>query len=410
MTESIVAPLIPPDPTNPRFAADPEAVYGPIRARAPVWWWEEGRGWLVTGHAPFVEAARHDDLLIDRRLWEHYEAPTDPIARAMEDRLDDALPMMADVPHDRVRGLLGKAFTPRAVAGLEPTIRAILEELIEGIRPKGRFDLVSDLANWYPIRVISRMFGIPPNSEREALFKQYADVFVRSVNPFLSAEERARSARVQVKFLDLVLEVVEEHRAHPGDDLLSALIAAEEEGDRLSTPELLNLVLGLIMAGTETTASAVAIGMYDLLRHPDQAKIFRDDPNVRENAVLELLRVGTGIQIERFARRDLELAGVPIRKGQMVLASMHAAHHDPAVFPDPNRLDLRRDLKELAVFGGGRHFCLGTQLAKLELRIAYSALIDGLPGLRLAVPTAEIEITCDNRRSVVSLPLEFDAT
>ena len=203
---------------------------------------------------------------------------------------------------------------------------------------------------------------------------------------------------------------MEEHRAHPGDDLLSALIAAEEEGDRLSTPELLNLVLGLIMAGTETTASAVAIGMYDLLRHPDQAKIFRDDPNVRENAVLELLRVGTGIQIERFARRDLELAGVPIRKGQMVLASMHAAHHDPAVFPDPNRLDLRRDLKELAVFGGGRHFCLGTQLAKLELRIAYSALIDGLPGLRLAVPTAEIEITCDNRRSVVSLPLEFDAT
>lgn len=408
MAEPVTTPLVQPDPTDAQFAADPEAVYGPIRARAPVWWWEEARGWLVTGHAPFVEASRHDDLVIDRRLWEHYEAPTDPIALAMEDRLDEALPMMADGPHDRVRGLLGKAFTPRAVARLEPSIREILGELIEGLRPKGRFDLVADLANWYPIRVISRMFGIPPNSEREARFKQYADVFVRSVNPFLSAEERARSARVQLKFFELVAEVVEEHRADPRDDILSALITAEEDGDRLSTPELLNLVLGLIMAGTETTASAVAVGMYELLRHPDQLEVFREDPSVRANAVLELLRVGAGLQIERFARRDLEIAGVPIRKGQMVVASLYAAHHDPAVFPDPETLDLRRDLKELAVFGGGRHFCLGTQLAKLELQIAYSTLIDGLPGLRLAVPATEIEITCDNRRSVVSLPLEFD--
>ncbi|NQZ99343.1 MAG: cytochrome P450 [Myxococcales bacterium] len=362
----------------------------------------------MTGHAPFVEASRHDDLVIDRRLWEHYEAPTDPVALAMEDRMDEALPMMADQPHDRVRGLLGKAFTLRAVAGLEPSIRSILGELIDGIRPKGRFDLVADLANWYPVRVISRMFGIQPNSEREALFNQYADVFVRSVNPFLPAEERARSARVQAKFLELVSEVVEEHRANPRDDLLSALISAEEDGDRLSTSELMNLMLGLIMAGTETTASAVAIGMFDLLRNPDQVAVFREDPSVRANAVLELLRLGAGLQIERFARRDLEIGGVPIRKGQMVVGSMYAAHHDPTVFPDPKRLDLRRDLKELAVFGGGRHFCLGTQLAKLELETAYSTLIDGLPGLRLAVPETEVEITCDNRRTVVSLPLEFD--
>ena len=270
MAEPVATPLIQPDPTDAQFAADPEAVYGPIRARAPVWWWEEARGWLVTGHAPFVEASRHDDLVIDCRLWEHYEAPTDPIALAMEDRLDEALPMMADGPHDRVRGLLGKAFTPRAVARLEPSIREILGELIEGLRPKGRFDLVAALANWYPIRVISRMFGIPPNSEREARFKQYADVFVRSVNPFLAAEERARSARVQLKFFELVAEVVEEHRTNSRDDILSGLIAAEEDGDRLSTPELLNLVLGLIMAGTETTASAVAVGMFELLRHPAQ--------------------------------------------------------------------------------------------------------------------------------------------
>ncbi len=138
-------------------------------------------------------------------------------------------------------------------------------------------------------------------------------------------------------------------------------------------------------------------------------EVFREDPSVRENAVLELLRVGAGLQIERFARRDIEIGGVPIRKGQMVVGSLYAAHHDPAVFPDPKSLDLRRDLKELAVFGGGRHFCLGTQLAKLELRIAYSTLIDGFSGLRFAVPEADIEITCDNRRSVVSLPLEFDA-
>ena len=399
---------IPPDPRDPRFAADPEAVYGPIRERAPVWWWEGARGWLVTGHAEFVEASRHDDLVIDRRLWEHYEVPADPVARAMEARMDEALPMMPNGPHDRVRGLLGKAFTPRAVAGLEPEIREILEELLTGLKPRGGFDLVADLSDWYPIRVISRMFGIPPNSEREARFKTYADVFIRSVDPFLSPAERASTARSQVEFLELVSEVVEEHRSDPRDDMLSALIAAEQDGDRLSTSELLNLVLGLIMAGTETTAGAVGVGMYELLRNPDQLEIFRTDPSVRDNAVLELLRVGSGFQIERFARRDLTVGGTTVRKGQMVVTSSFAAHHDPAVFPDPQKIDVRRDLKEVAVFGGGRHFCLGAQLARLELRIAYSTLVDTLPGLRLAVPASEVEFTHDNRRLVRSLPLAFD--
>ena len=400
--------LIPPNPKDPAFLADPEATYGPIREHAPVWWWEEARGWLVTGHAPFVEASRHDDLVIDRRLWEHYEPPTDPVAIAMEERMDEALPMMPDAAHDRIRGLLSRAFTPRAVAGLEPEIREILGELIGGLRPKGHFDLVSDLAAWYPTRVISRMFGIPPNSDREALFKQYADVFVRSVTAFLTPEERERSARSQLEFLGLVQEVVEERRADPGDDILSALITVEQDGDRLSTSELLNLMLGLIMAGTETTATAVAIGMYELLRHPDPLELFRSDESVRDNAVLELLRVGPGLHIERFARCDLEIGGVAIRQGQMVLGAQHAAHHDPAVFAKPNELDLRRDLRELAVFGGGRHFCLGSQLAKLELRIAYSELVDQLPGLRLAVPADEVELASDNRRSVVALPVEFD--
>ena len=408
MTEPVAIRFAQPDPGDRRFAADPEAVYGTIREHAPVWWWEEARGWLVTGHGPFVEASRHDDLVVDRRLWEHYEAPTDPIARAMEDSMDQALPMMQNAAHDRVRGLLSKAFTPRAVAGLEPSIREILDELVDELRPRGQFDLVGDLAAWYPTRVISRMFGIAPNSDREARFKRYADVFIRSVNTFLPPDERAAAARVQLEFFGLVTEVVEEHRAQPSDDILSALIAAEEDGDRLSSAELLNTVMGLIMAGTETTSSAIAMGMYELLRHPDQLEIVRDDPGVRDNAVLELLRVGAGLQIERFARRDLEIGGVSIRKGQMVIGSLYAAHRDPAVFPDPLTLDVRRDLKELAVFGGGRHFCLGTQLAKLELRIAYEALVDTLPGLRLAVPEGDIEITCDQRRSVVALPVEFD--
>ena len=165
--------------------------------------------------------------------------------------------------------------------------------------------------------------------------RKYADVFVRSVTAFLTPEERERSARSQLEFLGLVQEVIEERRGDPGQDILSALITAEQDGDRLSTSELLNLMLGLIMAGTETTATAVSIGMYELLRHPDALELFRTDESVRDNAVLELLRVGPGLHIERFARCDLEIGGVTIRKGQMVLGAQHAAHHDPAVFTRP---------------------------------------------------------------------------
>ena len=410
MSEPSALDAVQPNPLDPRFVADPEAVYGPIRETAPVWWWEEGRAWLVTGYAAFVEAIRHPELSMDRRLWEHYEPPRDPVALEMDAQMDLALPFMPEEPHTRVRSLVSKAFTPRAVSGLEPLIRGILQELIDGIQPRDHFDFVPELAHRYPTRVISRMLGIEPRSDREATFKEYSDVFIASVSPFLTAEERVRIAAVQARFMALVAEVVEEHRADPRDDMLSRLIAVEEEGERLSNPELLSLVFGLIMAGSETTANTVATGVHLLLTNPEQLAIYRAEPGQRGNAVLELLRIGApGYGTTRYARRDIELAGVPIRKGQLIISSMLAAHFDPSVFPEPRRVDFRRDLRDQAIFGSGTHFCLGAQLAKLELETAYTTVFDELPGLRLANPEREIVYAPHPTvRGPAALPVAFD--
>lgn len=409
MSEALEAEAVPPSPLDPRFVADPEAVYGPIRAETPVWWWEGGHAWLVTRYDAFVETLRHPDVTMDFRLWEHHQPATDPVAVEMEKQMDVAIPFMPKDAHDRVRRLVSRAFTPRAVAALEPMIRNILNELIDDVRPRGAFDAVSDITQKYPTRVISRMIGIPPDSEREVLFKQYSDIFIASVSPLISSEERNEIGRVQAKFMALVTEVIDEHRANPRDDMLSALIEVEEEGERLSIRELQALIFGLIMAGSETTANAVGIGLFTLLTHPEQLAAFRDDPGCRDNAVLELLRFhGPGYHSSRVALRDLEIAGVPVRKGQLVLAGILASHWDPDAFADPLRLDFDRDLREQSVFGSGEHFCLGAQLARLELLTAYTTLFDALPELRLTVPASEIGFRAHPTiRGVESLPLAF---
>lgn len=410
MSQPISPEWVQPNPMDPRFVADPEAVYGPIRERSAVWWWEEGTAWLITGYPQFVEVIRHPDLVMDRRYWEHYEAPTDPVARAMEDQLDLALPMMGGEAHTRIRSLVSKAFTPRAVAGLAPLIHGILNELIEEVRPKGRMEFVAEFAHRYPTRVISRMLGIPPNSEREVQFKAYSDVFVASVSPYLAAGERREIAQVQARFLALVDEVIEEHRAVSRDDMLSRLIAVEEAGDRLSNPELVALVFGLIMAGSETTANAVGSGLHALLTHPEQLALYRSEPAVRDNAVLELIRFNPpGYGSSRYAKRDVTIDGVEVKRGQLLIASLPAAHYDPAYFPEPRRLDLRRDLREQALFGSGAHFCLGAQLARLELETAFSMLFGSLPGLRLESCGEDIVYAPHPTiRGPAALPVLFD--
>jgi len=407
--DGIPSPAI--NPLDPAFARDPYPLYARLRAHDPIHRDEAMNAWIVTSFDAFVAIVQDARFSLDIREWEAFEAPTHPDLlrfRAIDDATLFALPQ---VDHRRVRRLVSKAFTPRAVLRLAPMIESIVDECLARVRPAGRLDLVSDFAMSFPTQVVSRLIGIPANSGRELRFKQLADVMIAQASPLLPMDEKIAAVPLLDELYRLIDECIAERRRAPQDDILSALIHAEEAGKRLSREELLALVGGLISAGSETTASALVLGMRELLHRPDPLARFRAEPQIRSNAAEELLRHQMpGYFTMRVALEDVPIQGHTIRRGQLVLPSIAAAHRDPARFPEPDRIDLGRDLSESALFGRGPHSCLGVQLARLELSIAYGKLVDELPGLRLACGYDQVTFARHPIiRSIVSLPLVFDA-
>jgi cytochrome P450 len=409
MIDGIPSPAI--NPLDPACARDPYPLFARLREHDPIHRDEVMNAWLVTGFDAFVAIMQDPRFSLDIREWEAFEAPTHPDLLRFRDINDASLFALPQVDHRRVRRLVSKAFTPRAVRSLEPVIHSIVDECFARVRAAGRMDLVSDLAVFFPTYVISRLIGIPANSRRELRFKQLADVSIAQGSPLVPMSEKIAAAPLLDEFYGLIDECIAERRQAPQDDILSALIHAEEEGKRLSREELLSLVSGLISAGSETTASALVLGLRELLHRPDQLAAFRAQPELRANAAAELLRHQMpGYFTMRIALEDVAIGGRTIRRGQLVLPSIAAAHRDPARFPDPDRVDIARDLSEVAVFGRGPHSCLGAQLARLELSTAYAKLVDELPGLRLARGYDEVPFALHPViRSIASLPLEFDA-
>jgi cytochrome P450 len=407
--DGIPSPAI--NPLDPACARDPYPLYARLRAHDPIHRDEAMNAWIVTSFDAFVAIVQDARFSLDIREWEAFEAPTHPDLlrfRAIDDATLFALPQ---VDHRRVRRLVSKAFTPRAVLRLAPMIESIVDECLARVRPAGRLDLVSDFAMSFPTQVVSRLIGIPANSGRELRFKQLADVMIAQSSPLLPMHEKIAAVPLLDELYRLIEECIEERRRAPQDDILSALIQAEEAGKRLSREELLALVGGLISAGSETTASAFVLGMRELLHRPDALARFRAEPEIRSNAAEELLRHQMpGYFTMRVALEDVAIQGRTIRRGQLVLPSIAAAHRDPARFPEPDRVDVGRDLSESALFGRGPHSCLGVQLARLELSIAYGKLVDELPGLRLGCGYDEVTFARHPIiRSIVSLPLAFDA-
>lgn len=410
MIDGIPSPAI--NPLDPACARDPYPLFARLREHDPIHRDDVMNAWLVTGFDAFVAIMQDPRFSLDIREWEAFEAPTHPDLLRFRDINDASLFALPQVDHRRVRRLVSKAFTPRAVRSLEPVIHSIVDECFARVRAAGRMDLVSDLAVFFPTYVISRLIGIPANSRRELRFKQLADVSIAQGSPLVPMSEKIAAAPLLDEFYGLIDECIAERRQAPQDDILSALIHAEEEGKRLSREELLSLVSGLISAGSETTASALVLGLRELLHRPDQLARFRAQPELRANAAEELLRHQMpGYFTMRIALEDVAIDGRTIRRGQLVLPSIAAAHRDPARFPDPDAVDIARDLSEVAVFGRGPHSCLGAQLARLELSTAYAKLVDELPGLRLGCGYDEVPFALHPViRAIASLPLEFDAS
>lgn len=375
------------DPWSPAFVADPYPAYAELRSRGPVHYYEPTRQWLVPHYAD-VSA-----LLRDRRLgrtylhrFTHEEFGRTPLPAAHEPfhTLNDNGMLDLEAPdHTRIRRLVSKAFTPRTVERLVPTVERLAAELVAGVRDAGGGDLLAEVAEPLPVAVIAEMLGIPA-ADRGLLRPWSADICgMFELNP--SEETAARAVRASVEFSAYLRELIAERRTSPGDDLISALIAAYEEGDRLSEQEMISTCVLLLNAGHEATVNTTANGWWTLFRHPDQLAALRADHTLLSTAVEELLRYDTPLQMfERWVLDDIEIDGTVIPRGSELALLFGSANRDPAKFEDPDTLDLARADNPHLTFGAGIHYCLGAPLARIELAASFGELLREAPTMKIA--------------------------
>ena len=309
--------------------------------------------------------------------------------------------------HTRLRRLVSKAFTPRMIEGLRPLIVRLVDEHLDAVAEAGRMDVIADLAFPLPFTVISEMLGMPA-ADRDQL-RDWSHAIVKLLDPVITEEEISEAFESSDAMTDHVHEVIDWKREHPADDLLTALIRAEEDGDRLSPDELRDQVVLLFIAGHETTVNLIGNGTFALLRHPDQLTRWRDDPGLDANAVDELLRYDSPVQFSRrITVEPLEIAGRTIPARTFVLAGLASANRDPANWgPTADELDLGRvDANQHVAFGSGTHFCLGAALARLEGQVAIGRLIRRFPDLVVADPGPAWNGRL-NLRGLERLPITF---
>ncbi|MCT7351236.1 cytochrome P450 [Streptomyces sp. 15-116A] len=374
------------DPWDPAFLADPYPAYAELRARGRVHYFEPTNQWLVPHHAD-VSA-----LLRDRRLGRTYlhrftheefgRTPPPPEHEPFHTLNDHGMLDLEPPDHTRIRRLVSKAFTPRTVERLKPYVERLAGELVDGLVEAGGGDLLRDVAEPLPVAVIAEMLGIP-EADRGPLRPWSADICgMYELNP--SQEAAAKAVRASVEFSDYLRELIAERRKEPGDDLISGLIAAHDEDDRLTEQEMISTCVLLLNAGHEATVNATVNGWWALFRNPDQLAALRADHSLIPSAVEELMRYDTPLQLfERWVLDEIEIDGTVIPRGAEIAMLFGSANHDPAVFADPARLDLtRRDNPHIS-FSAGIHYCIGAPLARIELAASMGALLKKAPNLTL---------------------------
>jgi cytochrome P450 len=391
------------NPMDPEFLADPYPTYHRLRAEDPV------------HHSPlgFWVLTRYEDVaavLRDARFIK------EPLAALVAARFGAEVPrgvglsmLDRDPPdHTRLRSLVSKAFTPRVVEGLRPRIQAIVDELIARAEPAGSMDLIEEFAYPIPVNVICEMMGVPVRDHER--FKGWSLDIARGLDSIWlppDSEIPRRSAAARHAISDYFRELIAQRRSSPRGDLLSALIAAEEAGDKLNEEELLATCILILIAGHETTVNLIGNGVLALLRHPAELSRLRATPGLITSAVEELLRYDGPVQrTARVASADATIGGHTIRQGDMVMPFIGAADRDPAQFRDPDRLDLSRADNRHIAFGWGIHFCLGAPLARVEGQIAIDTLVRRLPRLALVGDSVEYRQSL-TLRGLKTLPVKF---
>jgi cytochrome P450 len=371
------------NPLDPAFIADPYPFYRRLRETAPVFKTPQGL-WLIT---------RHDDVafaLRDKRFGKDFvgnlERRYGDLARMNEPAIANLgrTMLVLDPPdHTRLRGLVTKAFTARRVADMRPRIKAQVDAQLDRVIDKGEMDVMRDLAHRLPVIVICDMLGIP--EDHRAPFLAGSNVSGRILEPVPMSREELDQANRNIQMANVYFnQLCDLRRREPKDDLTTELVRAEEAGDKLSAEELQANIGLLFGAGHETTTNLIGNGLLALHRNPDQWERLKADPSLIPNAVEELLRYDSSVQITgRVTNTEVEIGGVTLGATENVIALLGAANHDPAQYPDPDRLDVGRTNVRPLSFGGGIHYCLGAQLARLEAELVFTALVERLPNIEL---------------------------
>jgi cytochrome P450 enzyme len=395
------------NPFDPSYDRDPYPTYERLRREHPVYYWPAANAFLLS---------RHEDVhatLLDPRMsthfleWDFLRPRLSLIQGTSAHRLlASALLNVSPRDHARLRKLTNPVFTPRNVERLRPVVQDEVDVLLSGVGRSDTFDIVAGLAEPFPRRTLEIMLGIP--SEHTGELQRFGTAVSDLLFPWLSDAEFAEHIACIERNVRFFETLIAERRAAPGDDLLSAMVCTEDLGDQLAVDELLAFIAALVTGGSETTVHAICFAVYDLLRHPDQAKLLREDPSLFKNAFDETLRFNNfgKLGVLRFPTEDIEIRGVTIRKGQCVYAMLGSALRDPDAFPNPDVFDIRRDQSKNLTFGLGPRYCIGAAVARLEAQVVLATLLARFPDIRLASePTFQIRHPF--MRKMSSLPVRI---
>ncbi|MGY0055567.1 cytochrome P450 family protein [Streptomyces sp. LZ34] len=391
---------------DPAFVADPFPFYRQLREDGPV------RRAVIAGGLDAWLVMPYEDCLAalsDPRLSSDVCQGSDPRLRrrmpVVERKSLVSNMLRADPPdHTRLRRLVSQAFTARRVAELRPRVQEIADGLLDVVASAGRADLIEDFALPLPVTVISELLGVP-TADRHEFQRWMDDLILRGAEP----PDPAVVERAWRQMHSYLTGLLAAKRARPGDDLLSALITARDEQQRLAEEELVSMAFLLLAAGYITTVNLIGGGIAALLAHPDQLRMLREDPALMPDAIEEFLRYDGPVSpgIARFAREDLSIAGVAIPRGATVLVASAMADRDAAHFPDPDRLDITRGDSAHLAFGHGIHYCLGASLARMEGQVAIGTVLRRLSRLALSVSPGELRWRPSGLRGLERLPVTF---
>ncbi len=355
------------------YATDPHPSFAWMRANAPIYWDEQCSVWGVAGHADVMHVSKSPQDFCNGQGMRPEHPPIPSMIN------------MDDPAHVKRRRLVSSGFTPRRVLDHGPRVREVCAELIAGAKKKQRFDFVRDVAAQLPMIMIGDMLGVRPEDRGKLL--RWSDDLIVGTSSTATPEAAEAAAQAFVEYSAYNAEVVADRRSRPpADDLMSILVHADIDGEKLDDEALLQESLLILIGGDETTRHVLSGGMHQLLRHPEQYEALVNDPEKVETAVEEMLRWVTPIQnMARTATRDVELRGEQIREGDKLLVLYSSANRDESVFDDPFRFDINRNPNPHVAFGGyGAHFCLGASLARLELTTMFETIVAEVPNLELA--------------------------